>query len=47
MEGRRPPRVPQMLEDRGTRLVQLYQGCLSADSAKRPSLEQVAEHFSL
>ncbi len=46
MEGKRPPKVPEMLKERGTRLVKLYNGCLSADSAKRPSLEQVVQHFS-
>ncbi len=46
MEGRRPPKVPEMLKERGTHLVKLYNGCLSADSAKRPSLEQVVQHFS-
>ena len=47
MEGRRPPKVPEMLKDRGTHLVKLYEGCLSTDSAKRPSLEHVVQHFSL
>jgi len=45
-EGKRPPKVPEMLKERGPGLVKLYQACLDKDSAKRPSLEQVVQHFS-
>ena len=46
MEGKRPPEVPEMLKDRGTHLVKLYDGCLSKDSEKRPSLEHVVRELS-
>ena len=46
MEGKRPPKVPELLRERGSGLVKLYEGCLSAVSAKRPSLEEVVQHFS-
>ena len=46
MEGRRPPKAPEMLSKRGDGLVKLYEACLSKDAAKRPSLEQVVQHFS-
>lgn len=46
MEGKRPPKVPEMLKDRGTHLVKLYDGCLSKDSEKRPSLEHVVRELS-
>eukprot|EP00752_Nemacystus_decipiens_P002883 g2682.t1 len=46
LEGKRPPKVPEMLKDRGTHLVKLYDGCLSKDSEKRPSLKKVVQELS-
>lgn len=46
MEGKRPPKVPEMLRQRGTHLVKLYDACLSADHEKRPSLERVVQELS-
>lgn len=46
MEGKRPPKVPEMLQERGAGLVKLYNGCLDKDRAKRPSLEEVVQYFS-
>lgn len=46
LEGKRPPGVPEMLRDRGTHLVKLYDGCLNKDCEKRPSLEHVVRQLS-
>ncbi|CAN0451325.1 unnamed protein product, partial [Hapterophycus canaliculatus] len=46
MEGRRKPKVPKLLEDRGDYLVKLYDQCLSANSEERPSLEEVVRQLS-
>lgn len=35
-----------MLQNSGEHLVKLYEGCLSADSTRRPSLERVVSELS-
>ncbi|CAM9339739.1 unnamed protein product, partial [Ectocarpus sp. 12 AP-2014] len=37
LEGKPAPKAPEMLRQRGDRLVKLYESCLSDDSTKRPS----------
>lgn len=46
MQGKRPPKVPALLRDRGTHLVKLYEACTSSDCEKRPSLEHVVNELS-
>eukprot|EP00903_Cladosiphon_okamuranus_P017426 g16050.t1 len=46
LEGKRIPKVPEMLRERGTHMVKLYESCLSKDSEKRPSLEHVVNELS-
>ncbi|CAB1102487.1 unnamed protein product [Ectocarpus sp. CCAP 1310/34] len=46
LEGKSAPKVPEMLRQRGDRLVKLYESCLSEDSTKRPSLERIVDQFS-
>lgn len=46
LEGRTKPKVPKLLEERGDHLVKLYNGCLSADSSQRPSLDEVVKRLS-
>ncbi|CAM9979079.1 unnamed protein product [Ectocarpus fasciculatus] len=45
-EGKPAPEAPEMLRQRGDRLVKIYESCLSTDSTKRPSLEHVLDQFS-
>ncbi|CAN0093898.1 unnamed protein product [Pylaiella littoralis] len=46
LEGRKLPAAPEMLRDRGQNLVKLYEACLSAESAKRPSMENVVDELT-
>ncbi|CAM9171926.1 unnamed protein product [Ectocarpus sp. 13 AM-2016] len=46
LEGKPAPKAPEMLRQRGDRLVKLYESCLSDDSTKRPSLERILDQFS-
>lgn len=46
LEGKKLPAVPKMLQDRGGGLVKLYRACLSADSAMRPSMEDVVDELT-
>lgn len=46
LEGRRPPKVPEMLSQRGNHLVKHYEACLSAESDKRPNMQRVVDILS-